>query len=94
MTLQIHSLHLSALVCAVADEVGKILECLTTLLLDFQSFLATLAELLNRALEVEDNMVFRRVQDLPYGACDPVCITMSILDICKLSRDLIGQSVR
>lgn len=79
MVLQVDGLDHGALLRAVPRKVGEVLERVAALLLDLESLLALLAELLHRPLEIEDDVVLGRVQHLAHGAGYAVGVVVRVL---------------
>lgn len=93
MVFQVNGLDHGPLLRTVPREVGEVLERVAALLLYLERFLALLAELLHRPLEVEDDVVLGRVQHLAHGAGYAVGVVVRVLYCLQLRRDLGGKAV-
>lgn len=92
-SLEIDTLDLRLLVRAVASQVGEVAQRVVALLLNLERLLTTLAELLDGAVEVEDDVILGGVQDLANGAGDARGVVMGILHCGELGRNLLREAV-
>lgn len=91
---QIYAFDIGPLARAVADQIRKVPKRLVALLLDLECLLASLAQLLDRAVEVKNDVVLGCVQHFADRAGDAVCVVVGVLYGGELGRDLVGDAMR
>lgn len=94
MSIQVNSMDHPTLVFALHDQVPEVFEGNVALSADFEGLVTAGAELLDRPLQGNLEIIGGYAQGFPHGARDPVAVLVDIVHGVKLLGYLGVQPVR